>query len=263
MTKEIAQREHIAHLLQQVFLQKYVDAALRHYTDSVKRFGHSEWEPCLLKASKFIEAVIKALADYAKLALPNPRQFKVSAFIDKLAQLDHKKYDDTIRLLIPRICRFAYDIASNRGARHDPAEIDPNKMDAVVVVGSISWILAEMVRFAQKGSLKPDEAMRVVDSLMDRKYPYFEDIDGRSYVNLDGLSARDTALLLMDYRYPKRFYRDDLLIALERHGFKKQNSAMAVSRIQKFVDDDGKGNLLLRGNGRNEADRILVTATTI
>lgn len=256
MTKAITHREHIAHMLQQVFLRKYVDAAIRHYADSVTNFAHSKWEPSILKAGKFIEAVIKALSDYGKLSLPNQRRFNVGVYIDKLGHLDSNKYDDTIRLLIPRICRFVYDIASNRGARHDTAEIDSNKMDAIVVIESISWILAELVRFSQKGTLKPDEAANAVDTLMAKKYPYFEDIDGRLYVNTDGLSARDAALLLLDYRYPKRLARDELVLTLKRHRFKNQNSLMAVSRIQKFIDDDGKGNLLLRGNGRMEADQI-------
>jgi hypothetical protein len=45
--------------------------------------------------------------------------------------------DDSIRLLIPRNCVFVYDIASN-SSRHDPDEIDPNKMDAIVVVQNVS-----------------------------------------------------------------------------------------------------------------------------
>lgn len=256
MVKAMTQRDQISNMLQQAFMRKYVDAAMRHYADSVKNFEHIEWEPCILKAGKFIEAVIKALSGHAGLALPKPRQFKVNKLIIELGQLDKNKYDDTIRLLIPRLCTFVYDIASNRGSRHDPAEIDPNKMDAIVVVQGISWILAEMIRFSQKGSLKPDEASSIVDALMDKKYPHLEDIDGRLYVNVDGLSALKTALLLLDYRYPKRLSRDELVLALNRHGFKNQNSTTAVSRIQKFVDDDGKGNLMLRGNGRNEAAQI-------
>jgi CheY-like chemotaxis protein len=40
---------------------------------------------------------------------------------------------DSVRLTIPRACRFIYEIASNRGARHDADEVAANEMDANAV----------------------------------------------------------------------------------------------------------------------------------
>src|SRR5881397_2149749 len=96
-------------------------------------------------------------------------------------------------LTAPRACRFAYDIASNRGARHDPGEIDPNQMDARAVIAVTSWIVAEMLRYAQKGTLDPAGVQELVDSLTQRQYPLIEDVDGRVYFHVRGASARDIA----------------------------------------------------------------------
>jgi hypothetical protein len=69
-------------------------------------------------------------------------------------------------------------------------------------------------------------------------------------VNRDGLSARDVALLVLERRYPSRISRDELLLTLGRNGFTRNNALMALVRTKHFTDDDGQGNLLLRGNGR-------------
>lgn len=249
------QKQEISNLLQ-VFNSKHINALLLHYRESVTKFEQGDWEGCILKAGKFIEAVIKALAVHGRLALPPARKFKVGNIVQQLNNLDSGKYDDVIRVLIPRNCVFVYDIASNRGARHDPAEIDPNKMDASVVIPNLSWILAEMVRFSQKGTMHPEEAVTVTDSLMEKKYPHSEDIDGRIYINRNNMSATDVALLILDRNYPRRTNQDYLIEMLQRHTFTEKNSKTAVERIKKYIDNDGNGGLILRGSGRQKAAEI-------
>jgi hypothetical protein len=62
----------------------------------------------------------------------------------------------------------SYEIASNRGARHDADEVEANEMDASAVMSACSWILGEMVRYSQKG-LDLAEAKAVVDGVVKRK----------------------------------------------------------------------------------------------
>jgi hypothetical protein len=262
MTKSIHRHQQVANLLQ-IFEQKHVGALLRHFSESVNAFENNKWESCISNASKFVEAVIKTLARYASLTLPNAREFKVNKFVNHLGQLEAAKFDDSVRLLIPRNCVFVYDIASNRGTRHDPGEIDPNKMDAIAVVQNISWVLAEMIRLSHKGVLKPDDAADVVDRLMEKRYPDIEEIDGRLYVNRDGLSAPDIALLVLERKYPARFGREALLATLLRHHHvTKNNAQVAMTRIKKFTDDDGQGNLKLRANGRQKVAGIRASGET-
>src|SRR5213594_517743 len=117
-------------------------------------------------------------------------------------------------LTAPRACRFAYDIASNRGARHDPGEIVPNQMDARAVVASASWILAEMLRYAQKGALDLAAVRELVDGLTQRQYQLIEDVDGRVYFHVRGASARDVALLSLWHKHPGRMTEAELIAAL-------------------------------------------------
>lgn len=90
-------------------------------------------------------------------------------------------------------------------------------------------------------------------------HPNFEEIDGRIYVNKEKLSAQQIGLLLLNYKYPKRIPRQELINMVKCHGFSKNAASVIVTRLQKLVDDDGSGNLRLRGLGRKKAELIIST----
>jgi hypothetical protein len=247
--------QQIRKVLAQRFAKKHVDAVLKHFGESVDKFQEPDWEASVLKTGKFVEAVLKCLMVYANLPLPPARQFKVDGAINRLRQLAGSQYDDTVRLSVPRACTFVYDIASNRGARHDPDEINPNKMDATVAMSIASWMLAELLRFSDKGNLTADITVEMVEELAEKRYPDFENIDGRIYVNFGNLSAPDLGLLILYAVYPKRITRAYLVDQIRRHNFSRNAAAVAASRLNKYIDDDD-GNLKLRANGRQRAAEI-------
>lgn len=135
---------------------------------------------------------------------------------------------------MPRACRVIYDIASNRGSRHDPDEVDPNSMDANVVMPVASWLLAEAIRFAQKGVVDPSGAELMVASLTERRYSVVEKIEGRVYLHAAKKSAVEVALVVLAQQHPRRMSRDDLTGAVKRNGFSQNNATLAVSRIAKI-----------------------------
>jgi hypothetical protein len=211
-----------------------------------------------LNGIKFVEAVLKALYVFVGKTVPAGRGFKADVIINALAQVpDDGTYSDSIRLTIPRVCRFVYDIASNRGGRHDAGDIDPNQMDANAAMMNCSWMLAEMIRVAQKGAVDTDEASAIVDSLVEKRYPVIEDVDGRIYFHGKGKSAVDVALVALAHVYPKRLSKDDLSETVKRNGFKKGNAEVAVQRIGKFADDNGQGELRLLAPGLKRAEDLL------
>jgi hypothetical protein len=255
MANAAGNRDHVTGLLK-MFQRKQVDALVKHFAESINAFEDGDWEKCINKAGKFVEAVLKALAVHTSVQLPSAREFKVGQLVIKLGQLTPGQFDDSIRLLIPRNCVFIYDVASNRGSRHDSTDIDANKMDAIAVAQNVSWVLAEMIRLSHQGALHPDDAAEVVAGLMEKRYPDIEEIAGRIYVNRSGLSGRKVALLVMERRFPARIHRDELIATLRRNGIGNANALQALERTKHQVDDDGRGNLLLRANGRAEAAAI-------
>jgi hypothetical protein len=243
-------------ILINVFPAIHVNASLTHFSDAVKKYQKGDWEGSTLKIGKFVEATIKALYVYCGQTLPRGRAFKVGAIVKNLERLNSNQYDDTVRILVPRACVFIYDIASNRGARHDPDEIDPNQMDASVVIPTAAWILAELIRFANGQNGNVATAMLLVEGLSMKKYPYFEEIDGRTYINIRGLSAREIGLLVLTAVYPRRINREKLTDLIHRHGGTKNGARVATQRLTRVVDADND-NWKLRGIGLQEAEQVL------
>lgn len=250
----------ITKLLVPPFPAKHITPALRHFEATVNEIGTGNWEGGIAKAGKFVEAILKALATVCNVPFASGRKFKADAIMTALGNLPQGSQDDTLRLLIPRACRLAYDIASNRGARHDPDEVDPNVMDANLVLPTCSWILGELVRFAQKRAVDPTQARDLVESLAEKKYPVVENVEGRIYLHARKKSAVDVGLAILAQRYPGRMSKDDLIEAIRRNGFKLPNAKVAVGRLGRFVDDDGNGKLRLLAPGLKQAEKIISQA---
>ncbi|MEK6227565.1 MAG: hypothetical protein AABM40_14890 [Chloroflexota bacterium] len=244
---------------------KSIDAMVKHFQEAVDEYHKGEWEKSLAKMGKCLEAALKALLVEAGLAVPTGRNFAVGVAIDRLGSSSTKgTVDDTVRLTIPRCCRFMYEVTSNRGGRHDANEVDANEMDATVVLSNCSWLVAEMVRYAQN-SQDLVEAKEAVDALMTRRYPFFEDIEGRVYFDVKSAkSARDLGLLLLWQRGNKRIHKEQLIEAIrrQRRGVTRKNAQMAVGRLTNVVDDDGSGNLRMRSPGFREAEVLLAKVSS-
>ena len=238
---------------------RHATAAVEHFRDAVVEYQKREWDDASAKTGKFVEAVLKALVTHT--GLPNVpttgRTFSVGVCIDRLQQA--QGFDDTVRITIPRACRFIYDIASNRGARHDPDEIDPNEMDATAALNASAWVLAELLRYAQKGGDLAQTAA-LVAGLMQRRYPFMEEVDGRVYFHVPNISARGVALLTLCHRHPGRVARAELVAAVKRHRFTENNAQVAVTRLAGAVDDDGHGLLKLLIPGLREAEKLIESA---
>ncbi len=245
-------------MLNDQFAAKYADAGVRHFQRMVEDYQQREWEDSITKAGRFVEAILKALWEHAGEVVPTGKAFKAGNILDQVA--GKAKLRDSLRLTVPRGCRFVYEIASNRGARHDADEVEANGMDASAVLAVCSWIIAEMVRYSQKG-LDLAVAKAVVDGVVKRKYPFMEEIDGRVYVDIAN-SAREAALLILWHIYPKRMSEDNLVDSIVRHGYKRANAEMAVKRIRKAVDDHN-GNLRLRNLGVRKAEDLIAEAEKI
>lgn len=251
-------KEELAKLVGAKFAQKYVDSAVGHYQKAVDEFELGNWENSIAKGGKFTEAALKALWACVGEAVPTGKAFKAGSIIDGLGNKP-AAIDDTLRLTMPRACRLVYDIASNRGGRHDAGEVDPNQMDASLVVSTCSWILAEMLRFSQKGTIDLTTVAELVASLNERKFPFTENIDGRHYFSLKGLSARDVELLTLWRIHPRRMSEDDLIATAKRHGNSEANAKVGLSRLRRMVDDDGNKNLRLLVSGIQEAAALIAS----
>lgn len=246
----------LATMLSVKFPAKHVDSAIDHYSTMVGEFKKGEWEKSIVRAGKLVEAVLKSLWASCGNSVPKAKDFKVDHIIRELEKTPASAAEDTLRLTIPRACRFIYEIASNRGARHDPDDIDPNAMDASASVSVCGWMIAEMVRTAQKG-LNPAGALELVLRLTQKTFPNIDKIGDRVYFHIKGLTARTAALLRLWHAYPGRVSQKELIEHARRHGFTEANARIGVTRLRRVVDDDGHGNFRLLSPGIAEAELIM------
>jgi len=244
----------VAGILSLIFPRKHVEAMLKHFQTGTKEYCDGNWEGVGLKAGKFVEAASKCLMIYCGQPLPTERKFHAGPELRKLESL--ATFSDTVRLVIPKACLFIYEIASNRGARHDSDIIDANAIDAEAVMPLMGWVIAEMLKFSSPNAADAAEVAALIGALTQKRYPFFEEIDGRPYVNLGNTSASDIALLLMYFRSPRRIERQLLVDAIIRHGHKKKAAETAAYRIRNLVDDKD-GAWQLRGLGREKAEHLL------
>jgi hypothetical protein len=256
---EMDGQDKVVSLLDGAFPARDAQALLKHFADMGDAYRGSKWEVAISKAGKGVEAAVKALGAHCAVTFERGRKFKVDRVLTAIENLPAASVEDNLRITIPRALRFVYDIASNRGARHDKEEIDPNRMDATAVVGSMSWVVSELVRYAQKGAVDPEEAREVVEQLTQRQYPFIEEVEGRIYLHLKKKSAIDVALVTLLLHHPKRVTREELVANVVTNRFKRANALVAISRMRHLVDDDGSGNLRLLSPGVERAEQLLRT----
>jgi hypothetical protein len=122
----MSSEDQIKSILKQKFDSRRVDAAIEHFVHCMQKFEEGDWEASLIKSGKFIEAIIKLLWLYAGKTLPvRSKEFKASVYAQNIINQISTTIiaDDGVRLQIPRASIFAYDIASNRGGRHDAVDV--------------------------------------------------------------------------------------------------------------------------------------------
>lgn len=245
--------EKVAAILGRKFDTRHVGALLKHFLTATEKFAIDDWDGVATNAGKFVEAVAKSLMVSCGKPIGPARKFKAG---NELRQLESVgTAPDTLRIVLPKACLFIYEIANNRGGRHDADEIESNVIDSNVIVQTMSWVLAEMVRFAAP-SADVHAANAIISELSEKRFPYLESIGGRPYVNIPGLSAREVALLLLYFSYPSRMSRLELIKQVSRHGTTKHAAEVAVHRLRSFVDDSNN-DWQLRGLGRQAAETIL------
>jgi hypothetical protein len=76
-----------------------------------------------------------------------------------------------------------------------------------------------------------------------------------------GHSAKEVALLILWTIYPCRMHKAELEASVVRHDYSEKNAKLAVSRLVRYVDDDGKGNLRLRNSGVDKAEELISRAS--
>lgn len=88
-----------------------------------------------------------------------------------------------------------YDIRNDRGVGHAGAEVNPNHMDATVVLYTAKPLMAELVRLLH--TLNIDEATAIVDGLIEREAAWVWTHGDKKRVLRTGMTWKQQTLALM------------------------------------------------------------------
>lgn len=195
------------------------DDLLSAFNDIVKNYREHKWEPSELNGGKLCEAVYTIIVGWLEggkypARAKKPNRFPQSCW-DLEQKYSHVPDSRSPRILIPRMMIGLYDIRNNRGVGHAGAEVDPNHMDATVVLYTAKWLMAELVRLLHR--LHIDEATTIVAGLIERETAWVWAHDDKKRVLRTGMTWKQQTLLLM-LTEPGDVAEADLLGWLEHPG---------------------------------------------
>jgi hypothetical protein len=192
-------------------------------------FRERRWAASELDGGKLCEVVytiLKGHVDGTFPARPSKPSNMVQACAD-LAKADSTRFPRSVRIQIPRMLTALYEVRNNRGVGHVGGDVDPNHMDATVVLAMAQWILAELVRLFHGTDTRT--ATETVDALVERTLPIVWEVEGKRRVldpslkmkqkmmlilySLPGAVAEATLIDWLEHSNPSVFRRDILLPA--------------------------------------------------
>lgn len=175
---------------------KLVDELLTAYQEAKRNYYLGGLRLSAVEGGRFCEAAFRLLEERTTGTFtPLNKQVDSEKVINRLSSIPPGQQLDSVRLHIPRALRMVYDIRNKRDAAHLADHIDPNLQDAVLVVSTLDWVLAEFVRIYH--SVKANEAQQIVEGLVTRRAPAIQEFGKFLKVLNPSLRASDHMLLLL------------------------------------------------------------------
>lgn len=161
----------------------------------LRNFRERRWEPSELNGGKLCEVVYTILRGYVDGKMPS-KPSKPTNMLGACQALEQATaFPRAVRIQIPRMLISLYEIRNNRGVGHVGGDVDPNPMDARVVVEMAKWIMADLVRVFH--GLDTAAAAEFVEGLIERTVPAVWDVGDRKRVLRPELTKKDQTLLLL------------------------------------------------------------------
>ncbi|PIN73764.1 hypothetical protein COV20_06105 [Candidatus Woesearchaeota archaeon CG10_big_fil_rev_8_21_14_0_10_45_16] len=185
------------------------------YDEIIRNFHESRFEPSELNGGKFSEAVYRVLEWHTNSNRSyTPFGQAIRNFSDSLKKFENMTpHTDTIRFHIPKLLSAIYSIRNKRGVGHIGGDVNPNHMDATLLVHIARWILAELIRIFHTISLS--EAEKIVENLTTKEYPIVWDIGDKKRILDTELTFENKALVLLYSSHPNPVLEPKLVYWLE------------------------------------------------
>lgn len=177
--------------------QSLRDELFFEFNHLLANYREGRWGSAELNGGRFCEIVYPILQGHVSGTFPVKAQ-KPANMVDAcrgLEKADATKFPRSVRIQIPRMLIALYEVRNNRGVGHVGGDVDPNHMDASVVVAIARWVVGELIRLFHEVDIAV--ATKAVDAVVERKLPVIWEIGGKKRVLAPNLSMKEKMLLLL------------------------------------------------------------------
>ena len=187
-------------ILKSGFDGKIAKAIIDAYSEIERNYVLRKWKPSELDAGHFVEAVRRAL-DLELTGTYLPLNRTLPPFDDRsLRQYEQRTGNQSYRILIPRILKSIYNVRNRRGVAHI-SDINPNEMDATLILYTVKWILAELLRL--KSGLSTEKTQKMLDSIVERHCPFVWKEGNITFIINPKMKVREQILILLYDNSPR------------------------------------------------------------
>jgi hypothetical protein len=187
-------------ILESSFNADIASAILAAYSEIERNYVLRKWKPSELDAGHFVEAVRRAL-DLELTGTYRAFNRSLPQFDDNvLRNYEQQTGDQSYRILIPRILKAIYNIRNRRGVVHI-SNVNPNEMDATLILYNVKWVLAELLRL--KSGLTLEETQAMLDKIVERQCSVIWKEGNITWIFDTGMWAREQVLVLLYDNSPK------------------------------------------------------------
>lgn len=190
------QNSSLHRILSKKYPEELVDGLLACYSNAISEFRKENWKYFGDEIGQFIEYARRIIEfqfqnDCTQVgsALPSFNE----QLLMNLAQADSSQ-NESYRIIIPRVLFAMNTIRNKRGTIH-VSYISPNKIDASLQLGSMKWILAELIRLNSDTS--STEAEELINSIVQKEDVLLWEVNNKTRILNSKLSSKDQVLLLL------------------------------------------------------------------
>ena len=223
--------------IQEVFTGVYpfelVDSMLASYERALAEYKKAHWQYFGNEIGQFVE-VARRMIEYQLDNKYTPLSTKLPIFNEGVLKAWEKydsKYLEEYRIVIPRCLYSMYCIRNKRGMIHKN-HIDPNRMDATMLLGSTKWVLSEFLRLIS--TLTFEETETVVNSIMSKETSIMWDTGSCIRVLNTKMASKDKILCLL---YTKDGMTDtELQVAIEYKNFSDFKKILRILHKNRLIE---------------------------
>ncbi|MBR9707259.1 MAG: hypothetical protein GOV15_02380 [Candidatus Diapherotrites archaeon] len=121
---------------------------------------------------------------------------------------------------------------------HEGGDVDPNHQDAVFILNSVNWIMAELVRVLHE--VTPEDAKNIVEALITKKFPLVWEVEpGIKRILKTELPYKEKVLVLLYSEHPDAVLGKDLFLWVEHyHSTKFKKNILIPLHNEKLIEYD-------------------------